>query len=356
MIEYSIYHIIFISFLKEIEKLPVVLYGAGKFGYQALMNIKTFFKTVNVRYFIDDDKVRNNEAVEGIEVLYLSEVMEKLGNNFNIIITNYYVPQVLKKIEANGFDLNKVYFFNELLIDDMEYSVLDEHKEQMKQVYEMLEDYKSKMIYRTMAESRFTKNTNLLAHTCEQNQYFPETDIFEISENEVFVDAGAFDGDTIQRFIELTNGKFKKIYAFEPDKSNYNKILNKSYGERVKVFNGGLYDTTKEIAFSGDKGGCSKVEECGKEIITVYQFDSIEEIEEKVSFIKMDIEGSERKALEGMKETICRDKPKLAICIYHKYEDLWEIPLYIKELVPEYRLFIRNYTTYLDEIVIYAAV
>ena len=70
----------------------------------------------------------------------------------------------------------------------------------------------------------------------------------------------------------------------------------------------------------------------------------------------MDIEGSELKALEGMKQTIKKYKPKLAICIYHKFEDLWELPLYIKKLVPEYQLYIRNYTSYLDEIVLYAAI
>lgn len=342
--------------MRKIEKLPVVLYGAGKYGRQALWNIRTYFKTVNVRYFIDDDKVRNNEAVDGIELLYLSEAIEKLGKEFNIIITNYYLPQVLKKIEINKFDLDKVYFFNELLIEDVESLVVGEYREQMKKVYGLLEDYKSKMIYRTMAESRITKNINILAHTCEENQYFPLNDIFEMGEEEVFVDAGAFDGDTVQQFIELTNGRFKKIYAFEPDKSNYKKILNRQYGEKVKIFNGGLYDVTTEIAFLGDKGGSSKIEMGGNETISIYQFDSIDEVDEKVTFIKMDIEGSERKALEGMKKTICRDKPKLAICIYHKYEDLWEIPLYIKELVPEYKIFIRNYTTYLDEIVLYAVV
>ncbi len=68
----------------------------------------------------------------------------------------------------------------------------------------------------------------------------------------------------------------------------------------------------------------------------------------------MDIEGAELNALYGMEQTIKRCKPKLAICIYHKFEDLWELPLYIRKLVPEYKLYIRNYTTYLDEIVLYA--
>lgn len=77
-------------------------------------------------------------------------------------------------------------------------------------------------------------------------------------------------------------------------------------------------------------------------------------IEELVTLIKMDIEGAEQEALLGAKRIISEYQPKLAICIYHRIEDLWEIPLLIKELNPEYHLYIRNYEDRLDEIVCYA--
>lgn len=89
-------------------------------------------------------------------------------------------------------------------------------------------------------------------------------------------------------------------------------------------------------------------------MIKVCGFDRLDVPDRKVSFVKMDIEGSELNALRGMAETISRYRPALAICIYHKFEDLWEIPLFIHQLVPQYQLYIRNYTTYLDEIVLYA--
>lgn len=72
--------------------------------------------------------------------------------------------------------------------------------------------------------------------------------------------------------------------------------------------------------------------------------------------IKMDVEGAELESLKGARETILRNRPKLAICIYHKPEDMTEIPLYIKSLVPEYKFFVRHHSNYFAETVLYAIV
>ena len=75
---------------------------------------------------------------------------------------------------------------------------------------------------------------------------------------------------------------------------------------------------------------------------------------ERVTFIKFDIEGAELEALKGAKGIISSYRPKLAICLYHKKEDYWQIPYYVKELVPEYKLYIRHYSNYSSETVLYA--
>ncbi len=337
--------------MEGMKDYPVVLYGAGKYGKQAMQNINKYFSFLDVKYYIDDNRVRN----QGENIISLQEAIQKFGMDFYILIANYYVKEVLEKIEKAGFDLSKVLFCSELLIDDVNPQCLKEHDKDLKKVYEFLGDYKSKMIYRTMVESRFTKNIDVLCRTCDAIQYFP-SDIWKMNDEEVFVDAGAYDGDTIEQFFKETDYKCKYIYAFEPDRTNYEKLKERQYGEHVKIYNAGLYETTKKISFSANKGGSSKIEEDGEHKVQVYQFDELELPDKAITFIKMDIEGSELKALEGMKQTIKKYKPKLAICIYHKFEDLWELPLYIKKLVPEYQLYIRNYTSYLDEIVLYAAI
>lgn len=342
---------------KQLDKIydqDVVLYGAGKYGRQALENIRKYYPQMKIKYFIDDNRVRNREAVDGIEIVSLTEAMQKLSDDFYVLITNYYVSEVLKKIEAAQFDLKRVLFSSALLIEDVEPAYIEEHREALEQTYEMLGDYESKMIYRTMLESRFTKNIDVLTRTYKHRQYFPVEDILEIGSEEVFVDAGAFDGDTIKDFLEITGGHCQYIYAFEPDAANCERLRERNYAENVKIFNAGLFDKTDTLSFSANKGGSSKIESSGTEKIEVLRFDELDLPDKKVTFVKMDIEGSELKALEGMQEIIKANKPKLAICIYHKLEDLWEIPGLIKELVPEYKLYIRNYTTYLDEIVLYA--
>lgn len=344
----------FFRIISEIKNQNVVLYGAGKYGIQALNKLKEY--NIKVKYFIDDNKVRSGNYVDGIPVISLEETIQILRNNFCIIIANYYVLEVLKKIEKYKFDLEKVYFCSELLIEDIDKEYIKEKKDKMQKVYKMLGDYQSKMIYRTMIESRFTKNIDLLGRTYNNNQYFPKDGILKLTDNEIFVDAGAFDGDTIEAFFKAVNYKFKYIYAFEPDNANYSKLLQKQYSKNIKVFNAGLYNKTSKLTFSANKGGSSKIEENGVDMIQVYKFDELELSDKAITFVKMDIEGSELKALEGMKNAIIQNRPKLAICIYHKFEDLWELPLYIKELVPEYKLYIRNYTTYLDEIVLYATI
>lgn len=341
--------------LEGLKGEKVALYGAGKYGRQALENLKKYYQEIQICCFLDDNKVRNNSAIEEIEILSLREAMNEFQEDFYILITNYYVSSVLKKLEENGFELSKVFFCNEILIEDISKDVIELHKKDMENVYHSLTDYKSKLIYRTMAESRFTKDIASLSCTADKEQYFPVEELWNMGNDEVFVDAGAFDGDTIEQFLKFTHGAYRRIYAFEPDKTNCQKLKENNGGrERIEIFNAGLYDESKKLYFSANKGGSSKIQEDGTEEIQVYCFDELELPDKRVTFVKMDIEGSELKALEGMKKTIMEHKPKLAICIYHKYEDLWEIPLYIKQLVPEYKLYIRNYTTYLDEIVLYA--
>ena len=129
-------------------------------------------------------------------------------------------------------------------------------------------------------------------------------------------------------------------------------------GIRSKVIsvNKGISNVNGIVAFleNEELRGSSAIDKSGNTEIEVVRLDDFIPSDEKITFIKMDIEGAEIDALNGCKNILQKYKPKLAICIYHKPDDLWEIPLLIKRLVPEYQIYIRHYSNYLWETVCYA--
>ncbi|MFM9330659.1 FkbM family methyltransferase [Paenibacillus mesotrionivorans] len=189
-------------------------------------------------------------------------------------------------------------------------------------------------------------------------QYFPE-DIMKPLPNEVFIDAGCFDGHTILAFREFT-GKmgYKHIYGFEPHTESFAVTMNTLREHRVDhvtIQNKGLWNTAETLHFGEDNhnGGAGIAADGALKIETI-RLDDVVDSENKVTFLKMDIEGAELNALHGASGIIRRDKPRLAICVYHKPEDILEIPSYILSLNEEYRLYLRHHSLYEWETVLYA--
>lgn len=151
-------------------------------------------------------------------------------------------------------------------------------------------------------------------------------------------------------------GTYKKIYAWEPDEENI-KQMKKALDryDNVVIIPYGMWKEKTELGFMENGDAESRITDEAPNKIRV---DSIDNIcsGETVTFIKMDIEGSEMNALQGAINTIKRDKPRLAICIYHSLEDLYRIPLWIKETFPEYRIYIRHHSDNEAETVVYATV
>lgn len=188
------------------------------------------------------------------------------------------------------------------------------------------------------------------------NMYF-DPDIIHFHDNEIFLDCGSYNFSTSAQLLERCKN-VKKIFAFEPDESNYELCRKKISDEQlceVELISAGVWNSDNQLSFHSFSGEGSKIVEKGNATISVVKIDSVLK-GGKVTFIKMDIEGAELEALEGARETIQKYRPKLAISIYHKAEDIIEIPMFIKSLVSDYKIYIRHYTNAEVDTVLYAVI
>ena len=184
------------------------------------------------------------------------------------------------------------------------------------------------------------------------NQYFDYKEYYK--PYGIFIDAGCFDGQTSIKFAKWCNNKYSKIYAFEPEKNNFeickDNLMNL---KNVELINAGLGSYVGTAYFCSDNKSSSYISENGQTKIEITTIDETV-VYENVSFIKMDIEGAELDALKGASKTIMRDKPLCAISVYHRPGDVFEVARYLKSLVSEYRFKIRHYNMNMAETVLYA--
>ena len=214
-------------------------------------------------------------------------------------------------------------------------------------------------IYNQLISNGFEKeNILLLSDITDEpafRQYF-DCPYFEHDEDEVFVDAGVFDGMTAKRFADWSNGKYEHIYGFEPNLSLYENSKEKyNTLSNATLLAKGVWNKDTILGFEDNRAGSKIIEgvTAGVNTVPVTSLDIALE-GQRVTFIKMDVEGSELKGLQGSENIIRAWKPKLAISVYHKRTDLWEIPEIILKYNPEYKFCMRHYYFNQSETLLYA--
>ncbi len=249
-------------------------------------------------------------------------------------------------------------------VDNIRYDdYLMQNAAKLEAVYDILADSKSKDIYEKYIHGAGNSHINTkykytILDSVRDGNYYLGGDIIKLDENEVFVMAGAYGGIDSIKFAEQTKGKYSHIVTFEPDKENFLKAKEnlESYGlQRYHIFNEALYskDCTLYFAADGDMG--SKIENTGTIEVKAVTLDGcMERLGIWPSYIRLDVEGAEAEALLGTKKIIENHQPKLQISIYHKKEDIFELPLLIKKLNPKYDIYIRAHADLLCSMVCYA--
>jgi FkbM family methyltransferase len=176
---------------------------------------------------------------------------------------------------------------------------------------------------------------------------------------DVILDCGSHVGDTSIRFA-IDVGPNGRVFGFDPDPihvtiSRENATRNQ-LDSRICFMTCGVSDrVVQKLRGEGDSRtiNASRTLTAADGSLSIDFFCEQQEVD-TVNYIKMDIEGSEMKALRGADRTIQRCRPKLAICVYHRPADLWEITNYVAEQYPFYRLFLGHHSLHEEETVLYA--
>ncbi len=228
---------------------------------------------------------------------------------------------------------------------------IEQHISWYRSLYAMLVDETSRETLLDVIRFRLTASLAYLSNYQVRlnDQYFED---FMKYGQEVFVDAGGFDGDTTEEFINR-HPDYKKVYLFEPSMKNLSAARKRLVGRRDIEFKSvGLSNVSGTLRFSSNAGSASAVMSSGEETIRVVALDQ-ELSSEPISFIKMDLEGWEMNALRGAEQIIRANRPKLAIAVYHAAKDFREAAAFILSLDPTYKIYLRHYTQGWSETIMY---
>ena len=342
--------------IKDMNTKKVVFWGAGRRMKSFLQKFCIDKKIIPLPdYICDSTRAIEANEINGIKVLPF-EKLKKMDCSEVIIIITAGLFDLQAQVTPNEFYYFPVYHCRAFET----YYYLQEHKAEYEKVLSMLADEKSRNVYKNLFDN-FLKGSFWDQSLYEPDAYFGNDLIGKLNDNEVFAFAGAFNGKHIDRVLK--NNSNIKVTAFEPNIDWFNFLTEKfKNNSNVQIHNKILWEKEEKLRFDGDmlNSGldahvCKAIEGEGlKTFVNSIEMDKI--IEDKVQLIALDVEGSECKALLGAKSIIKRDKPKLAICLYHNIEDFITIPLLIDELSEgTYKFYVKQHSSITPiETVLYA--
>ena len=317
---------------------------------------------IDVVALADDHPSKIGTMIHGDTVAPVSALVS-LDRSVPIVIASHRVLGAAERLRAMGFrtvlpfaalqvmapDLFPPHMFYDGLLDD-----LTNNRDQYRWLHDVLADNRSRDVLAAVLAYRQTLDAAMLKSVLDDDDLYAPKGLMRFSDDEVYVDGGSYDGDTIGTFIERVGGRFKNIYAFEPDPVTFKKLeANFASEARVQLFNAGLHSQKGTLRFRDDASRGAIFATDGEIEMPVTTIDDAIG-DRPVTYIKMNIEGAEVDALYGGRRAIQRSLPRLAISVYHRASDLWQIPQLVLELVPDYRLYLRQHDGGIIETVLYA--
>jgi FkbM family methyltransferase len=339
-----------------------VLFGSGRLGQITLAGLLK--AGVEPLAFADNNSKLWGAKVNGLQVLSPHAAAEQFGANAIFVITVYTSAPVWKQLIGMGLKVisfaSLAWQYPQSLTPHGGVSLPGKIFEQAGDVHKALHlwaDATSRREYMGQLLWQSSLDQSVLPPHLPQNDIYFADDLYTALADEVFVDCGAFDGDSVQEFLKRRAGSFSQIIAIEPDPENCKALevrvasLPIETGRRIRVVQSAAGAKREVVTFNVTGTAGSSIGE-GSYQVQCAPLDELKDV--KPTFIKMDIEGAEPDALLGARNTIKINMPVIAVCLYHAQEHLWQIPLLIQSISSDYKFFLRRYSDECWESVCYA--
>jgi FkbM family methyltransferase len=339
------------------KDVPLVLYGAGNLGRTVARRLRQI--GVEPVAFVDDTPGKQGLMIADLLVLSPQAALQTFGASTVFVVTVHSpvasFTRVLQRLQELS-DARVISFlalawaypdvFLPYLSFELPQHVLAKARE-IRQTFDLLADAESRRQFVAHLRFRLWLDFEGLPPTSRGN-YFPADVLAELAADTMFVDCGAFDGDTIRLFLARQKAQFGSIIAFEPDAGNYERLcsyvasLDEPVRRRIATSHAGVGARREKLRFdaTGDTGAA--LSDKGSTLVDVVPLHEAIPSGSTPLFIKIDVEGAESEALAGAAPVIRDRHPVLAVSVYHRPDDLWQLPAALHSLNPANELFIRS--------------
>lgn len=346
------------------SSLPVVLFGAGGMVRHVLPYLRQH--AIEPICICDNDAEKQGSLHLGLPVFGYKVLKEKLAaQNGKCTIVVTVGPQnrnaVFAQLAGAGEE-NPVWYLHgyELYGEKLTYDYFRDHAAQFEEAYVALADDRSRTVFVNVLNAKLSGEDRLFRQVAGGAQYF-ESNIVKLTDQEVLLDVGAYKGSSIVEFARRTDGRYEAIIAVEPDKETFSILKDAINGHRIRkteLCNTAVWDKTGTLKFEGGCEGSSCISASAAAPVATSDvtIDTIDNLlhGRRVTYITMDIEGAERMAILGARQSIVKWVPRMAISVYHRREDLFDLLLLIRSIAPQYQFFMRHYTDNQTETILYA--
>ncbi len=339
------------SLIEKLQKtsLPICIYGMGD-GAEKLLKVFSYYNIDYADFFASDGFVRGH-SFHNKRVKSFSEIKNDYEDFIIVVAFASSLPDVMNRIK----DMSQ---HHTLYIPDL--PVVGENiftKEfarknidSLVKAYEVMADSQSKLVFLNTLKYKISGESKYLWEMeTDKDEVF--NNVLRLSDTEIFCDLGAYRGDTIDEFLRYTNNKYNKIYAMEADEKTFKKL--EIHCENIKntdIYNMAAWRKEETLHFAKRAGRNSRLQSITefdivpKKLVDI-KANSVDNIlnNRPITYLKMDIEGAEYEGIMGAKNTLETYKPKLNIAGYHRSEDIFKIPLLLKSINSEYKVYFRHH-------------